>query len=173
MKEFNCEFCEALFLEYPSKKQIFCSKSCSVKARGFGKTNHQRYVMTKEELAMGVRLSAELRRGTTYSDATRRAMSRAKIGEKCYLWKGGVTAINHTERKLIMNNVEYKIWRDSVFRRDDFTCRVCGKRGVYLEAHHVMSFSRYPELRLDIENGETWCRECHNKTRGKKQWNVQ
>jgi len=59
---------------------------------------------------------------------------------------------------------EYKSWRAAVFQRDDFTCQRCGKRnGVYLNAHHLYSYAEYIDLRLDINNGITLCKNCHNE----------
>lgn len=59
---------------------------------------------------------------------------------------------------------EYKIWRQSVFERDNFTCIWCGQRGGKLEADHIKPFALFPELRLAIDNGRTLCKECHKKT---------
>ena len=79
-------------------------------------------------------------------------------------YKGGITPVNTK----IRHSPEYKLWRESVFKRDNYTCRNCRKRGGALEANHIKPFCDYPELRLDINNGETLCKECH-KTVTKKQ----
>lgn len=69
------------------------------------------------------------------------------------------------ERKSIRHSIDYRLWREAVFARDNFTCQnlECRKRGVYLEAHHIKSFSEYPELRFAIDNGITLCVGCHAK----------
>lgn len=57
---------------------------------------------------------------------------------------------------------EYKIWREQVFKRDNWTCRRCGKRGGSLHAHHIKSFTRVPALRYKVLNGKTLCADpCH------------
>ena len=48
-----------------------------------------------------------------------------------------------------------------VFIRDDFTCQDCGERGKFLQVNHKKSWSKYPELRFDIDNCETLCMRCH------------
>lgn len=58
---------------------------------------------------------------------------------------------------------EYKAWRVSVYRRDDYTCRKCGARGVRLNAHHIKGYAMFPDLRYELSNGITLCEICHKK----------
>jgi hypothetical protein len=81
-------------------------------------------------------------------------------GENNSNWKGGITP----ENKKIRTSMEYKQWRTSVFERDGYTCQHCDKVGGELHADHIKPFALYPELRLDINNGRTLCKDCHRKT---------
>lgn len=82
-------------------------------------------------------------------------------GEKCHLWRGGITPINNK----IRSSIEYKEWRKAVYERDNYTCVWCGdKTSGNLQADHIKPFSLYPELRLVVDNGRTLCRDCHKKT---------
>lgn len=67
-------------------------------------------------------------------------------------------------RLLIKRSKVYREWRKAVFERDNYTCIDCKKRGGELEAHHIKTFSGFPELRFELSNGSTLCKECHRKT---------
>ena len=82
-------------------------------------------------------------------------------GENHWNYQGGITKINFK----IRNSLEYKLWRESVFKRDNFTCIWCGNnKSGNLNADHIKPFALYPELRFAIDNGRTLCVECHKKT---------
>ena len=66
-----------------------------------------------------------------------------------------------SEQHMARNNTYYKEWKDKVFKRDNYTCQCCGKRGGNLNAHHIYNFSKHPDLRYDVDNGITLCEKCH------------
>lgn len=80
-----------------------------------------------------------------------------RCGKEHWNWKGGITPL----RMRLRASLKYKNWRVSVFRRDNYTCRVCGQRGGYKVVHHVKTFAEYPELRYVLDNGITLCDRCH------------
>lgn len=69
---------------------------------------------------------------------------------------------SHNEK--IRKSKAYKIWRSLVFKRDNYTCVLCGVRGGKLHADHIKPFALYSELQLDINNGRTLCTGCHKQT---------
>jgi len=95
----------------------------------------------------------------------RENLSKKYKGKNSYLWRGGITPIN----KSIRQSLEYRLWRESVFKRDNWTCVFCGKRGGKLESDHIKPFAFYPELRFAIDNGRTLCEDCHKTTDTYKQ----
>jgi 5-methylcytosine-specific restriction endonuclease McrA len=52
-------------------------------------------------------------------------------------------------------------WAAMVKERDG-KCTNCGDAND-LHAHHIKPYSRYPELRLNVDNGTTLCSLCHRK----------
>lgn len=81
-------------------------------------------------------------------------------GENNPNWRNG----SSSKEKIIKNSAIWRNWRETVFSRDNFTCKICGKRGGKLHPDHIKPFSKYPELRFDINNGRTLCVPCHRKT---------
>lgn len=64
------------------------------------------------------------------------------------------------------HSFEYRKWREEVLLRDDYKCQKCGN--LYdLHVHHLLSYAEYEELRLDIDNAVTLCRDCHYKEHSK------
>lgn len=64
---------------------------------------------------------------------------------------------------------EYNQWRKAVYKRDNYTCQICGVRPskenkVVLNADHILPQSIFPEFRYVLENGRTLCHPCHAKT---------
>lgn len=85
-------------------------------------------------------------------------------GENNPQWKGGITP----EVTRIRDSKEYDQWRILVFTRDNYICQKCGAHSekghaVTLEAHHMDCFADFPEKRLDVDNGITFCKGCHHE----------
>lgn len=122
--------------------------------------------------------------GRICSKETREKIRQSRLGSKSNLWKGGTSKLT----ELLISCSNYKIWRQSVFERDDYTCQECREIGGTLNADHIVSFSflfqeMFKELNnyeksveekyksaldfsplWDINNGRTLCVDCHRLT---------
>ena len=80
-----------------------------------------------------------------------------------YIKYFGTRNIYNEIDKVDRNSPEMRKWRKAVLERDNYTCQICGASGpdVELHAHHIQPFKEYKELRFDVDNGETLCRDCH------------
>lgn len=84
---------------------------------------------------------------------------KGRGGDKCPFWKGGISPIN----ALIRMSTENKLWRKSVYERDNYTCQKYGTTGGRLNAHHINNFADFPELRFAIDNGITLSEKAHRE----------
>ena len=87
---------------------------------------------------------------------------KGNVGENNPNWKGGATQRNVAIRL----RKDYQFWREAVYKRDNFTCVCCGKQE-NLQAHHILSFSKYPRMRIEVKNGTTLCQNCHEFLHGR------
>lgn len=94
-------------------------------------------------------------------------ISISKMRNKNPNWKGGITPI----RTKIWTSIKYKLWRLSIFERDNFTCQMlgCGEKGGKLEAHHIRTWKKFPKLRFRIDNGITLCKRCHQRIKNREE----
>lgn len=163
----ECLICNKIIENRPCEKErIFCSHKChSFSTRGKININLQKAkpLLRGEKHPMwGKRHPPEILEKIKRTIEARYGKHRFK-GEKSPSWRGGLTPINETIRK----SKEYKEWAKAVKERDNYTCRECGERGVYLNSDHIKPFAIYPELRFSVDNGQTLCKKCHSKKTSK------
>jgi hypothetical protein len=79
-------------------------------------------------------------------------------GRDNHFWRGGIA----NQLEALRKSAQYKEWRLAVYKRDGFKCTKC-KSSKKIHAHHIKMFSKFPELRFDIDNGVTLCHTCHYK----------
>lgn len=197
----KCPTCEKEFKDYKKSKQIYCSKQCAYLSPEFGKKISQASKGRKlsEEAIKNIALATKKRwRNKEFKIKVRKAISIGRMGikisekgrknmrkaallntlkkENHWNWRGGVTPIRESIRKIF----EYKQWVRNVFKKDNYTCQKCRKKGGgNLEADHYPK--RFAQL-LDeyniktiedatnckelwnLDNGRTLCTMCHLKT---------
>lgn len=128
----------------------------------FGKHHSEetKAILSAQQLKNPVRYWLGKKRGPC-SESTRKKMSASHPkGPLHPNWKGGITPLIQKIRR----SYAYSLWRSSVFARDYRVCQICFKiTNQKLVAHHLKSFSEFPELRFATDNGMTLHRGCHNK----------
>lgn len=94
-----------------------------------------------------------------------------RFGKDASRYRHGRTTLCHN----LYVSKKHKVWRDSIFKRDKYTCQECGQIGGQLEAHHKITMASilkeyninsmikayYCDSLWDIENGQTLCKDCH------------
>jgi len=160
----RCKACNKKFYTKPCQKDR--RRCCSKKCFGLYKRNRE-YIICKVCGKQYYRRPSEKVWGKTSTCSKKcmgKVMGKLRSGSNSNFWRGGVSSKN----RLIRYSAKMENWRKSVFKRDNFTCQDCGRRGCYIEAHHIKSFAYYPKLRFVISNGKTLCRDCHDKTKRRK-----
>jgi len=112
--------------------------------------------------------------GRKHTEETKLKIKEAHLGEKNamfgkyasehHLWKKDRNQVVKSEKKHL--DGRYKEWMLAVKRIDNWKCKIsnkdcCGR----LEAHHILNWKDYPELRYDINNGITLCHAHHPRGR--------
>ena len=158
-----CASCEVEFYPLDQVKRVYCCKGCQSTSYKTGLEHHswdkdksREYVC--EECDMVFRPKSH---GDNYKFCSIECRGKHYSGDNQWNWKGGITEENHK----IRTSTEYKLWRMSVLQRDMFSCVACGYRSKGKNSRdvvvdHIQPFSLFPELRFDMDNGRTLCRNC-------------
>lgn len=80
-------------------------------------------------------------------------------GENNPAYQSKLTYEDRINRRCLKQN---KWWIEEVFKRDNYTCQICLKRGGNLCSHHLDGYHWCKEKRFDINNGITLC-DYHHK----------
>lgn len=108
------------------------------------------------------------RKGMRFTEEHKANISKNRRGkgmkEQHYLFKVDRNELK-TDRRHAYDS-RYKIWMRQVKNRDGWKCRItnqeCSGR---MEAHHILGWMEYPELRYQINNGITLCHFHHPRKR--------
>lgn len=81
-------------------------------------------------------------------------------GNKHWRWMEDRSSVDLNKRR--WNTKECIRWREEVFTRDNYCCRISNQDcDGEVQAHHILRWSEYPELRFNINNGITLCHRHH------------
>lgn len=150
--EKNCEHCKR---PYQGVGRLYCSHMCS--RLGLRGEFRMRYWLNKNRSLI---TREKIKKNNAKYWFNKEAVYK---GKKHWNWKGGITPENLRLRQ----SIQYRRWREAIFKRDNFTCQLCFRKKEVsgrLHADHIKQFAYFPELRFSIENGRTLCIECHRTT---------
>ena len=90
---------------------------------------------------------------------------KRKSGKDHPMYNPLLTDKERLYKRMLISGIQ--TWRKNILIKDNYTCRKCKKIGELhnglLEAHHINNFRDFEELRLNINNGITLCKDCHKK----------
>ena len=157
----KCLFCNKEFIMKGPfhSRQKCCSNACANRLRSIEKVELKCLICAKKYSVYKSYLKSRI---SHFCSKKCQGIKKTTLtGENSSGWKGGLSDIN----RRIRSSKKWKDWRESVFKRDNYTCQGCNIRGCYLEPHHIKRFHSNKELRFEIWNGVSLCSKCHNKTK--------
>jgi len=142
-----CEWCGNTFIRLDclvkSNQKHFCGNHCRAKWIGNKNSNDLDYRERQRQLMKVKGNKPPVLRGKNHPR-----------------WKGGISKINRGQ------DYKYCQWRKDVLYRDRFKCQKCGIIGGKLQSHHIKRWVDSVELRYEINNGITYCTDCHMQLHG-------
>ncbi len=135
-EKLGCSFKDWLYQRY-----IVDMKPTSVIASELGFSGHQAVINWLRVFEIPVRTWGESRTGTLSPNYN--------------------PNLTDEERRKQRDTKEDNWFKQSVFKRDNYTCQKCHKHGGCLNAHHLQNYADFPSLRYDADNGITFCESCH------------
>jgi len=168
-----CKECGKSFTGESYRHRKFCSRKCmgAYQSKIKGPLSPQWKGVFQKEFTCEICGEKFITRAVKYKQGPARFCSmvcyglwrQTLIGPKNSNWKGGF----RKERAVESGRKKYIDWRNNVYKRDDYTCQNCGKRGCVLHAHHIIPFAKDKSKRTNINNGIALCVVCHGKIHGK------
>lgn len=98
-----------------------------------------------------------------HTESSKLKISQALSGCKSPLWISDRSKLVKHDRR---GDVSYCEWRKNVWIRDNYKCKINnGDCDGKIEAHHILPWRDFVELRYNINNGITLCHFHHPRKR--------
>ena len=165
-----CPVCNKEFTTYFSNQVC-----CSVKCKSIVQNNRETLKCVNCNTVFE-RTASEIfwanQRGCENIFCSTKCKQEYHVGENHPNWIKDRTQLKNQNKSMRWSK-EMCDWRKSIYKRDNYTCQMCGNRShkdnaVILNAHHIKRFIDNENLRFDIDNGITLCEDCHKLTYGKE-----
>jgi endogenous inhibitor of DNA gyrase (YacG/DUF329 family) len=165
-----CPICKKPFTTY-SKMVVCCSIKCSAIAK-HNKSTAKCISCKKIFERPKSYFKWHKERGNKRFFCSRKCFGNYKIGENNHNWISDRSKLKDPMKSLRWSN-SMKMWRKAVFKRDNYTCQMCGDRSrkghpVTINAHHIIAIKQRKRTATEISNGITLCEACHKKTYAKE-----
>lgn len=135
---------------------------------------YERTLETKEKLSVfrkSIKKENHPNFGKKHSEETKKKIglaSKKRLGKLNPNYKDG----SYKRRPRDFKQSEFTKLRNSVFNRDNYTCKLTGKVGGHLHAHHLIPFWVCEEAFFDIDNLITVSTESHFQICHNGSWNT-
>lgn len=148
--------CGKEFESYKSHNRKYCNTKCRSKYRIVDWKNPEKSIEKECEICNKKFISLKTsHRRFCCIECKNIYISQEYRGKNHHCWK------ENKKRNLFKSTIEWKEWREEVFKRDNYTCQYCNIKGNCLEPHHLKSKQCFPELVYNVDNGITLCKKHH------------
>ena len=169
--DIKCKYCGNSFIGIKDRK--YCSPECGHKDR-VGKERPKRGKRLKliciwcNKKFERLRCNIRTKHNFCSPDCLHKWMEGKYSGENNGRWRKDRNQISNIN--ILRNLREMTDWKLAVYKRDEFTCQLCGstKSGNF-NAHHIKKLAKHPDLAFDISNGVTLCVDCHKEVTWKEE----
>lgn len=167
-----CKHCKKEFTHRDNRRQ-FCSRKCFklseigrklkpetieiFKKTRKGKNNANWKGGKRDVECLSCGKQFKVKPGSNQKYCSTKCMGLGYRGEKSHVWLGGTSA---SSIKRFAERGWFNI-RKQVYRRDNWTCQICGKTHCLIHAHHIVPYRISQDDSL--ENLITLCHKCHAK----------
>lgn len=170
----ECLNCGDIFVRPPSLSGKYCCSKCYWESmRGKKRKNNKitikckfcnkEFKVWKCRIKAGKKFCSKKCATNSFKGRSpwNKGIKSKQVGKNHYNWQGGKTK----KALKILHSFEYKLFRESIFKRDKYTCQICGdSTGGNLQVDHIKPRSVFPELTFDKDNCRTLCVNCHKNT---------
>lgn len=153
----RCQICSKEFNRVLSRKAEDRGKYCSKQCSNIAKQNQVNCICAFCGKEFN-RKESQTKKNTLFCSNDCRYNFSVK--ENNPNWRGGITP----ERQEFYSLSIWKNICNDVYKRDDATCQLCGKKKLstsIFHVHHIISF-KAKEHRLEKSNLVLLCKKCHN-----------
>jgi len=160
-----CKYCSKTFkvIDYRSRS---CSRSCGQLSKWTPEARNnisKKFKGDPKFISLG-------HLGKHHSIETRKKISKNQLGRlsgsKHPRWIEDRGKLKRISKQGERRTSAYSYWRKCVWERDSFKCKIKNKDcSGHIEAHHILGWRSYPELRYNINNGITLCHAHHPRKR--------
>jgi hypothetical protein len=172
----KCKVCDSLMYLCPSlaKTKTVCSRECNIKdiklRKSFKGKKHTQVTKLKISVSHKGKIPWNKGQKGYMSGEKHHWFGLDRKGEKnpAYLKDRSLLKKTcHSEKD--RRSSAYVTWRKEVWCRDNYKCKISNEDcNGKLEAHHILGYTEYPELRYNINNGITLCHAHHPRKRAEE-----
>ena len=131
-----------------------------------GMTGRKHSEETKRKMSLQKMGSKNPMYGKPISEKQRAEFFKIYTAQNAKNWIVDRTKLKRNADKLKNKDSAYSAWRKTVWLRDNFACKIGNPDCVgRIEAHHILRWAEYPELRYEVNNGITLCHFHHPRKR--------